>query len=198
MPYVSHDMIPNPIISMQPIRVRTFFKNKCGAADPEAAGAWLISWSVNQILDAEELVQQKFLPDEIETIKDALRRIGTTVTSTPSASRLSAYITTDKMLKQQVGSLSPAEIMSLTIDTIRESAEMDASGGDLYLSALEFGRRMTPPRTKTWVIKLCKWGRLPGTYKDRRDGCWRIPAGDVKIAESYAKNAIPPKGGYYD
>jgi len=51
---------------------------------------------------------------------------------------------------------------------------------DGFITATEYARAYGV--TVQWAVKLCKAGKLPGSFQDEKSGRWYIPADDKKDA----------------
>jgi len=170
----------NRIISNLPVTGKAFIKEMSGENDQEVFATWLLTWTVRQMKGARQLIEQKFLPDEINLLKDIIKEDGYTPAHPPTAEALAYTIRRDKLLSGQVSSLSSQEILYLTLEQFSDEMQEDKVFTREYLTVKEFADAINPPRSKERIALLCKQGRVPGAFKSPYDGIWRIPASSLK------------------
>lgn len=194
----------NRIITNLPARARSLIKKLSAKNEQEIVCTWLLAWTAQQLRVSMELLEQKFLPDEINELKKLTKEGSFTPANPPTAEYLSNALKKDKLLSAQAGSLSPQELLYLSLEMYMDELQEDVLKTRQFISAREFGLALSPPRSKERIAVLCKEGRIPGSIKDPYDGQWHIPADAVPVveaalnqkrAEFYHKGALPSDKG---
>lgn len=169
----------NSIISFLPPVSKSFIKKCAEVMDEEAVASWLITFGIQQMQEAHERLEQKFLPDELESIHCAVAELTPSLSTPPLASVVAERVHGTRLLRTQVASLTRAELFVLTFFTLFDNLINKKYAGSEYLSALAFARQHKPPCSKAWIALLCKQGRVPGAFKDPETGQWKIPASSL-------------------
>lgn len=175
---------PNPIINNLPSSARTMIKKLSENNDPEVLCTWLLAWVTQQMIEACELIEQKFLPVEITALKEALKDGDFSPANPPSGEYLAKLMREDKLVSSQAKTLSPQELLYLALEQYKDALSDSVFNTREYLSARDFANALNPKRSKERVVFLCKEGRVPGSFKSTYDGQWRIPATSVAIVEA--------------
>lgn len=179
----------NPILTFLTPTSRGFI-DACGeAVDSEAAASWILTFGIQQMREAKERLEQKFLDDELAALRGIINKDTPCLTNLPLASALARGIKGNPMFSAQVASLSKAEIFTLVFQCLLGTFVERKTMNSDYLSPLEFARMLNPPRTKSWICHLCKSGRVPGAYKHPETGEWHIPK------TALGKIAVAPRRG---
>jgi len=190
----------NKIITNLPAPARSLIKKLSAKNDQEIVCTWLLAWTAQQLRISTELLEQKFLPDEINELKKITKEGGFTPASPPTAEYLARALRRDKLLSSQAGALSPQELLYLALEMYMDELQDNVLSTRQFVSAREFGLALSPPRSKERITVLCKEGRIPGSIKDPYDGQWHIPADALatveaelnqRRAEFYHKGALP-------
>lgn len=169
----------NSIISFLPPVSKSFIKKCAEVMDEEAVASWIITFGIQQMQEAHERLEQKFLPDELASIRAAVAELNPSLSTPPLAAVVAEHTHGTRLLRTQVASLSKSELFVLTFFTLFDRLIDKKYADSEYLSALAFARQHKPPCSKAWISMLCKQGRVPGAFKDPATGRWKIPVASL-------------------
>lgn len=173
MSYFNQKEYINPVIHSLSSHHRTFIKKHSELIDAEVLCSWFLAHAVGSIKIALEELEDEFIPNELEAMIQYTINSDCTMAEPPEAGDLARLFTKDKTLAAQVKAMTRDKLAALAL-LAQERLAGDGTD-ERFLSPLELGRALNPPRSRSRILILCREGRIQGAIKHPSSGQWKIP-----------------------